>query len=76
MSYKNLCVHMDYRPRYRSSVNLALELAEHFDAHLTGVFVDPIPLTPELASMAATPMLLGPDYRRPRNSCPRGQIRI
>ncbi len=58
MSYKNLCVHVDYRPRCRAGVKLAVELAEHFSAHLTGVFVDPVPMSPELVAISATPLLL------------------
>jgi len=58
MSYKNLGVHVDYRPRCRTSVKLAVELAEHFNAHLTGIFVDPVPMSPELVAMSATPVLL------------------
>ncbi len=58
MGYKNLCVHVDYRPRCRTSIKLAVEMAENFDAHLTGVFVDPVPMSPELVAMSATPILL------------------
>ncbi len=58
MSYKNLCVHVDYRPRCHSSIRLAMEMAEQFDAHLTGVFIDPVPMSPELVAMSAAPVLL------------------
>ena len=57
MSYKNLCAHVDYRERNRANVNLAFELAVQFDAHLTGIYVDPVALSPEVISMASTPAL-------------------
>ncbi len=58
MGIKNIGVHVDYRSQCRASVKLAVDLAEHFDAHLTGLFVDPIPMSPELVAMSATPVLL------------------
>ncbi len=57
MSYKNLCAHIDYRPHYRANVDLAFELAVQFDAHLTGIYVDPVALSPEVISMASSPAL-------------------
>ncbi|MFT5172773.1 MAG: nucleotide-binding universal stress UspA family protein [Gammaproteobacteria bacterium] len=57
MSYKNICVHVSPRPHCAASVKIAFDLAEHFDAHLTGVFVDPVLMSPELLAVSTTPTL-------------------
>lgn len=38
MTYKTLLVHVDHRPRRRQTLDLAVRLAERFDAHLVGLF--------------------------------------
>lgn len=57
MSYKNICVHVAPRPHCAASVKMAFDLAEHFDANLTGVFVDPVLMSPELLAGSTVPSL-------------------
>lgn len=58
MSIKDLAVHVDYGEQCRPGVELAIALAERMAAHLTGVYVDSVPLAPELVAMSAAPVLL------------------
>ena len=39
MALKDILVHVDYDPRYESGLNMAITLANHFDAHLSGLYV-------------------------------------
>ncbi|GAB3254100.1 universal stress protein [Chitinimonas naiadis] len=43
MSYRNILVHVDSSLRSTARVRFALQLAEAYDAHLTGLFVAPSP---------------------------------
>jgi nucleotide-binding universal stress UspA family protein len=51
MTYKSLLVHVDSSPTAAARVNLAISLAQAFDAHLTGLFVGSLP--PMYADMGA-----------------------
>jgi len=46
MSYKTILVHVDYGPRCKERINVAIDLARAFDAHLVGVHAltaEPLP---------------------------------
>jgi len=58
MSIKDLAVHVDHGERCRPGVELAIALAERSGAHLTGIYVDSVPMAPELVAMSAAPVLL------------------
>lgn len=58
MSIKDLAVHVDHGEQCRPGVELAIALAERIGAHLTGVYVDSVPMAPELVAMSAAPVLL------------------
>ena len=58
MSIKDLAVHVDHRDHCRPGIELAIALAERTGAHLTGIYVDSVPMAPELVAMSAAPVLL------------------
>ena len=55
MSYKNILVQVDERPRCEARVNLALNLATRFEAHLTALAVVPPPRYPRPTLSALGP---------------------
>ena len=44
MGLKDLAVHVDHRVDRTQGQELAVALAARCDAHLTGVYVDPVPV--------------------------------
>ena len=58
MQFRDLAVHVDHRPESRKGLEVAVALAARHGAHLTGVFVDSVPLAPELVAMSTAPVLL------------------
>ncbi|WP_166726972.1 universal stress protein [Crenobacter cavernae] len=64
MAYKSLLVHVDSSPRAAARLDTAIVLAQTFDAHLTGLFVAPLPLSDGGFAAAPYPHTSGttPDY--------------
>lgn len=58
MELRDLAVHLDHRAGRTQGQELAIALAARCDAHLTGVYVDPVPVAPEFIAMSAAPELL------------------
>jgi nucleotide-binding universal stress UspA family protein len=58
MTIRDLAVHVDYRDRCRKGLDVAVGLAERCAAHLTGVYVDSVPIAPEMMAMSTAPVLL------------------
>ncbi len=58
MSIKDLAVHVDHKEQCRKGLDVALRLAERASAHLTGIYVDSVPVSPELVAMSTAPVLL------------------
>jgi nucleotide-binding universal stress UspA family protein len=57
MTYKTLLVHLDHRPRSDARLELALGLAERFDAHLVGLFAPGAARLPSYALAEGGPAL-------------------
>jgi len=58
MNIRDLAVHVDYRDRCRKGLEVAMGLAERCQAHLTGLYVDSVPIAPEMMAMSTAPVLL------------------
>jgi nucleotide-binding universal stress UspA family protein len=58
MPLKDLAVHVDHRDHCRAGLSVASALAERTRAHLTGVYVDSVPMSADLVAMSAAPALL------------------
>lgn len=58
MNIRDLAVHVDYRDRCRKGLDVAVALAERCAAHLTGIYVDSVPVAPEMVAMSTAPVLL------------------
>lgn len=58
MNIRDLAVHVDHRERCRKGLDVAVGLAERCGAHLTGLYVDSVPVAPEMMAMSAAPVLL------------------
>lgn len=58
MNIRDLAVHVDYRDRCRKGLDVAVGLAERCAAHLTGLYVDSVPVAPEMMAMSTAPVLL------------------
>jgi nucleotide-binding universal stress UspA family protein len=58
MTIRDLAVHVDYRDRCRKGLDVAVGLAERCAAHLTGIYVDSVPVAPEMMAMSTAPVLL------------------
>lgn len=58
MKIRDLAVHVDYRERCRKGLEVAVGLAERCQAHLTGLYVDSVPMAPEMMAMSTAPVLL------------------
>ena len=58
MSIKDLAVHVDHSEHCRPALELALALTERTGAHLSAIYVDPVPVSPDLVAMSTTPALL------------------
>jgi nucleotide-binding universal stress UspA family protein len=59
MTYKTILVHLDHRPRSDARLELALRLAERFDAHLIGLFAPGAARLPSYALAEGGPALRG-----------------
>jgi len=57
-SIRDLAVHVDHREKCRKGLQVAVDLAERCRAHLTGIYVDSVPVAPELVAMSTAPVLL------------------
>ena len=58
MQIRDLAVHVDHREQSRRGLEVAVALAERFGAHLVGIYVDSVPMAPELVAMSTAPVLL------------------
>jgi len=58
MGIEDLAVHVDHRDTCREGLELAVALAARTNAHLTGIYVDSVPVAPELAALSTAPVLL------------------
>ena len=58
MSYKDILVHVDDTKACESRLDVAVGLAERFESHLTGIYVDPGIAIPTVADVQISPMLL------------------
>lgn len=58
MSYQDILVHIDDSETLAGRLAVALELADRFGAHLTGVYVDPGLALPTLIDVPVSPSLL------------------
>ena len=58
MQYQDILVHIDDAEASAGRLELALELAERFAAHLTGVYVDPGLALPTLIDVPVSPSLV------------------
>jgi len=58
MGLVNLAVHVDHDNQCQVGLDLAVALAQRSDAHLCGVYVDSVPMAPELMAMSAAPVLI------------------
>jgi len=58
MQIRDLAVHVDHRERSCRGLEVAVALAERFEAHLVGIYVDTVPMAPELVAMSTAPVLL------------------
>lgn len=58
MKYKDILVHIDDGEAMAGRLAVALELAERFGAHLTGVYVDPGIALPALMDVPVAPSLI------------------
>lgn len=58
MNLVDLAVHVDHSDKCQVGLDMALAIAQRCDAHLTGVYVDSVPMAPELLAMSAAPVLM------------------
>jgi len=58
MKLVDLAVHLDHGSQCQVGLDLAVVLAQRCEAHLTGVYVDSVPMAPELLAMSASPVLM------------------
>jgi nucleotide-binding universal stress UspA family protein len=58
MQIRDLAVHVDHREQSRKGLEVAVALASHYEARLVGIYVDTVPMAPELVAMSAAPVLL------------------
>jgi len=58
MTFKDILVHIDDTKACKARLDAAVMLAEQFDAHLTGVYVDPGVELPALVDVPVSPELL------------------
>ena len=58
MNLVDLAVHVDRSSKCQVGLDMAAALAQRCEAHLTGVYVDSVPLAPELMAMSAAPVLM------------------
>ena len=58
MNLVDLAVHVDHSGQCQVGLDMALALAQRCEAHLTGVYVDSVPMAPELMAMSAAPVLM------------------
>ena len=58
MQYQDILVHIDDGEAMPGRLAVALELAERFGAHLTGVYVDPGLALPTLIDVPISPKLV------------------
>jgi nucleotide-binding universal stress UspA family protein len=64
MSYKTILVHVDERPRAKERLELGLQLATDFDAHLVALFALDAARIPSYALAEAGPLLQEIELRR------------
>lgn len=55
MTLKNILVHLDDSPQCRHRLDVAAELARGHDAHLSGIYVVPLPAVPAIMSAGYFP---------------------
>jgi len=58
MNLVDLAVHVDHSAKCQVGLDMALAIAQRCEAHLTGVYVDSVPMAPELLAMSAAPVLM------------------
>ena len=58
MNLVDLAVHVDHSSKCQVALDMAVALAQRCEAHLTGVYVDSVPMAPELMAMSAAPVLM------------------
>lgn len=58
MNLVDLAVHVDHSSQCQVGLDMAVALAQRCEAHLTGVYVDSVPMAPELMAMSAAPVLM------------------
>ncbi len=58
MTIRDLAVHVDHGAHSQGALTLTLDLAEHFGARVSAIYVDPIPLSPQLLAMSTAPQLV------------------
>jgi nucleotide-binding universal stress UspA family protein len=64
MSYKTILVHLDEHPRRRERLQLGMQLASRFDAHLVGLFALQSARVPSYALAEAGPVIEEIETRR------------
>jgi len=73
MRYQDILVHIDDAEATRGRLTVALELAERFGAHLTGVYVDPGLALPTLIDVPISPSLVEALEDEHRERCNRAE---
>lgn len=73
MQYKDILVHIDDAESSSGRLDIALELAERFEAHLTGVYVDPGLALPTLIDIPVSPNLVDQLEEEHRSRCESAQ---
>lgn len=58
MNIRDIAVHVDHREQCRPGLEVAAALAARLSAHLSGIYVDSVPMASELVAMSAAPALL------------------
>jgi nucleotide-binding universal stress UspA family protein len=73
MQYQDILVHIDDGQATAGRLSVALELAERFGAHLTGIYVDPGLALPTLIDVPISPNLIEELENEHRAQCDRAE---
>ncbi len=73
MQYQDILVHIDDGEAMPERLAVALELAERFDTHLTGVYVDPGLALPTLIDVPVSPSLIEELENEHQGRCERAE---
>jgi nucleotide-binding universal stress UspA family protein len=76
MQYQDIIVHIDDGEAMPARLSMALALAERFDAHLTGIYVDPGLALPTLIDVPISPSLVEALEDEHRERCERAEQRF